>query len=79
MKYRGWLIISITLTITVQNFYILLNIKQTEMKLSNDKMEVVFFQFAYLLVPTTYHLLPLVCFSAFYLKLQTSVTNNETF
>lgn len=75
MKYRGWLIISITLTITV-----LLNIKQTEMKLSNDKMEVVFFfQFAYLLVPTTYHLLPLVCFSAFYLKLQTSVTNNETF
>lgn len=58
----------------MQTTYILLNIEQTEMKLSNEKIEG-FFQFAYFLVnvATTYHLLPLVCFLAFYLKLQTSV------
>lgn len=49
--------------------YNLLNIAQTGMS-----------QFAYFLVnvATTYHLLPLVCFLAFYLKLQTSVNINKT-
>lgn len=75
IKYRGWLSISITLAITVQTTSILLNIEQTEMKLSNEKIEG-FFSVCLLNVnvATTYHLLPLVCFLAFYLKLQTSVT-----
>lgn len=40
-----WISISITLAITVQTTYILLNIEQTEMKLSNEKIEF-FFQFS---------------------------------
>lgn len=69
IKYGGGLSFSITLAITVQTTYILLDIEQTEMKLSNEKIEV-FFQFAYFLVnvATTYHQLLLVCFLAFYLK-----------